>query len=99
MRGEGHLLVTFAALEDAAAHADTVAGHIDQELDDLRAYLAPLVASWTGQAAADYHTLQARWDSSAADLNGVLRQIAGALRMAHGNYARAESHNASIWAQ
>ena len=95
---EGHMLVTFAAVENAAADTDTVAGHIDQQLDDLKTYLAPLVASWVGEASTDYQALQSRWDSGAADLNHVLREIASILRTAHANYTRAESANASIWA-
>ena len=98
MHGEGHVLVTFGAVEAAAADADTVANHSDQQLDDLRTYLGPLVASWTGQASADYQALQSRWDTSAAELNRVLRDIAGALRTAHGSYAQAEAANSSIWA-
>ncbi len=97
MPGEGHMLVTFGAVENAAADADTVAGQIDRQLDDLKTYLAPLVASWTGQASADYQALQSRWDSSAADLGMVLREIANSLRTAHANYSRAETANASIW--
>jgi early secretory antigenic target protein ESAT-6 len=95
----GHMLVTFAAVENAAADADAVAGQIDQQLDDLKAYLGPLVASWAGQASSDYQALQARWDSSAAELNDVLRDIASALRTAHANYVTAENVNASLWAQ
>ena len=98
MPAEGRVLVTFGAVETAAADTDIVANHIDRQLDDLRSYLAPLVASWSGQASADYQALQSKWDASAADLNQVLRDIAGALRTAHGNYAQAESANASIWA-
>ena len=97
MPGEGHMMVTFGAVENAAADVDTVAGHIDRQLDDLKTYLSPLVASWTGQASADYQALQAKWDAGAADLNTVLRQIANALRTAHGNYIQAENANAAIW--
>lgn len=98
MTAEGHVLVTFAAVENAAADADSIAGHIDQQLGDLKSYLAPLVGSWTGQASIDYQALQSRWDTSAADMNRVLREIAGALRTAHANYSRTESANASLWA-
>ena len=97
MSADGRMLVTFAAMENAAADVDTIAGRIDRQLDDLKAYLSPLVASWTGQASADYQALQSRWDSGAADMNSVLREIAGTLRTAHANYTSAESANASIW--
>ncbi len=98
MPAEGHMLVTFGAVENAAADTDTVANHIDQQLDDLKTYLSPLVASWVGQASSDYQALQSKWDTSAADLNVVLREIGNALRAAHANYTQAESANASIWA-
>lgn len=97
MPAEGHLLVTFGAVESAAADTDAIAGRIQGQLDDLKAYLAPLRASWSGQASADYQALQSRWDSSAADLGMVLREIANSLRTAHANYSRAETANASIW--
>ncbi len=92
------MLVTFGAVENAAADTDTVAGHMNQQLDDLKTYLSPLVASWTGKASTDYQALQSKWDASAADLNVVLREIANALRTAHANYSQAESANAAIWA-
>jgi WXG100 family type VII secretion target len=98
MPTEGHLLVTLGAVDGAATDTDTVANHIDQQLDHLRSYLAPLAATWTGQASGDYHSLQARWDAAAAGLNAVLREMAAALRTAHGNYAQVEATNASIWA-
>lgn len=95
---DGHMLVTFGAVDAAAADADTIAGQIDQQLDDLHAYLAPLVASWTGQASADYQALQQRWDTSAGELNTILREIGTALRTANSNYTSAERANASMWA-
>ncbi len=97
MTGTGHLLVTFGSLSEAAADVDAVAGQIDQQLADLRAYLAPLVASWEGTAAIDYQAKQRSWDTSIGDLNAVLRQIAQALRMANENYGRAENANAAMW--
>ena len=94
---DGHILVTFGAVSEAAADTDAIAGQIEQQLSDLKGYLAPMVATWSGQASSDYQALQTRWDTSATDLNAVLRQIAGALRTAHGNYTQAESKNPSIW--
>lgn len=95
--GPGHILVTFGAVSEAAADTDGVANQIGQQLEDLKAYLAPLVASWQGQASGDYRALQAKWDTSANDLNTVLHQISTALRTAHSNYTSAESSNSSIW--
>ncbi len=97
MADSGHVLVTFGSLEEAAADVDGVANQIDQQLADLRAYLAPLVASWEGAASADYQAKQQRWDGAIGDLNMVLREMARAVRAANGNYQLAESSNAAMW--
>jgi WXG100 family type VII secretion target len=97
MSVDGHILVTFAAVNEGAADADTIAGQIEQQLSDLKAYVAPLVSSWEGQAAGNYQALQQKWDTSATDLNQVLRQIAQALRTAAHNYQGAENANSSIF--
>jgi early secretory antigenic target protein ESAT-6 len=88
MSADGHILVTFAAVNEGAADADTIAGRIEQQLSDLKAYIKPLVGSWSGQASSDYQVLQQKWDTSAEDLNQVLKQIAQALRVAAQNYQR-----------
>ena len=92
------MLVTFGAVENAAGDTDTVANHMGQQLDDLKSYLSPLIATWSGQASAEYQALQSQWDRSASELNVILRQIANALRAAHANYTQAERANTSIWA-
>jgi early secretory antigenic target protein ESAT-6 len=97
MADHGHVLVTFGSLAEAAADTDAVANQIDQQLADLRAYLAPLVASWEGTASTDYQARQHRWDTAIGDLNLVLREMARAVRTANGNYQLAESSNAAMW--
>lgn len=95
----GHMLVTPAAIANGSADTETVAQHIDQLLDDLKAYLAPMVASWSGDASTDYNAEQARWDTAAGELNTILHEIATALGTAEGNYNSAESTNLGIWAR
>jgi WXG100 family type VII secretion target len=97
MGGDGHILVTFGAINEAAMDTDSVASQIAQQLSDLKAYLAPLVANWSGEASAEYQALQAKWDAGASDLNQVLRQMAQALRTAGENYQSTERTNTSIW--
>ncbi|TMC98095.1 MAG: WXG100 family type VII secretion target [Chloroflexi bacterium] len=97
MSQDGHILVTFGAINEAAMDTDSVASQIAQQLSDLKAYLAPLVASWSGDASSEYQALQSRWDASANDLNQVLRQMAQALRTAGDNYSSTERKNSSIW--
>jgi WXG100 family type VII secretion target len=97
MSGDGHIKVTFAAVNEAAMDTDGIASQIAQELSDLKAYLAPLVASWSGEASGDFQALQAKWDASADDLNQVLRQISQSLRTAGENYSSTERANTQIW--
>jgi WXG100 family type VII secretion target len=97
MSNDGHMLVTFGAINEAAMDTDAIAGQIAQQLADLKSYLAPLMATWSGQASADFQALQAKWDASAGDLNQVLRQISQSLRTAGDNYMTTERTNSSIW--
>ena len=97
MGNDGRMIVTFAAINEAAMDADSIAGQITQQLGDLKSYLAPLLATWSGQASSDFQALQTKWDASAGDLNQVLRQIAQALRTAGDNYQTTERTNSSIW--
>jgi WXG100 family type VII secretion target len=76
---------------------DAIASQIAQQLGDLKTYLAPLVASWSGEASGDFQALQAKWDASANDLNQVLRQISQSLRTAGDNYSNTERANKQIW--
>lgn len=93
----GQIKVTFGAIDTAASDTDSIASNLNQQLDDLKGYISPLVATWTGQAATSYQTLQQQWDTSAANLNDVLRQIATTLRTSNQNYTTAETSNTNIW--
>ena len=92
------ITVTFGTISQAQADVSNTVTRIDQQLSDLRQYLAPLVASWEGGAATDYQALQRRWDGSANDLNAVLGQISSLLGRAHESYTVTESSNVSVWA-
>jgi early secretory antigenic target protein ESAT-6 len=97
MSGDGHIQVTFGAVNEAAMDTDAIASQIAQQLGDLKTYLAPLVASWSGEASGDFQALQAKWDASANDLNQVLRQMSQSLRTAGDNYLNTERANKQIW--
>lgn len=94
---DGHILVTFEAVQGAQNDTAATYAAINNELSDLHAYLAPLVASWTGQASENYQALQKQWDTAATDLNSVMNTISAALGTAHTNYTGAENANASMW--
>lgn len=65
MGAEGQVFVNALVLDEGASDAEAAAGRIEQQLGDLRGYLAPLVASWSGEASSDYQALQQRWNTTA----------------------------------
>ncbi|QYN35041.1 WXG100 family type VII secretion target [Pseudonocardia sp. DSM 110487] len=89
--------VTFGALEAAQADVSAVAGRMTSGLEDLKRFLAPMVATWEGQAATEYQAKQRQWDTAAANLTTVLGQIGVALGTANQSYRQVEQANASRW--
>jgi early secretory antigenic target protein ESAT-6 len=90
MTSSEHMKVGFNAIETAASDTASTVQSLNQQLDELKGYLRPLVSTWQGQAALEYQQLQNKWDTSAADLNQVLQQISTALRTSHDNYQSTE---------
>lgn len=95
---DGSILVTFESVMQASQDCSTINGQLTQELADLKTYLGPLIASWTGRAAEDYQALQRQWDTSADDLSQLLAEISRSLQIAGDNYRQTEQANSSIWA-
>lgn len=89
--------VTFGELAAAQQNVAGTTQRITARLDELRRYLAPMAATWEGQAATDYRTRQRQWDSAAADLTAVLGRIGVALGAANDNYQQVEQANARRW--
>jgi early secretory antigenic target protein ESAT-6 len=89
--------VTFGALEAARTDVISTATRISTQLDELKRFLAPLVATWEGQAATEYQAKQRQWDTAAADLAAVLAQIGVALGSANESYRQVEQSNAARW--
>lgn len=89
--------VTFGGLEAAAGNISTQAQRVQSALDDLKAFLQPLVSSWTGGAAEAYNVHQRKWDTAAADLQQVLAAIGTAVANAADDYRQGEQTNLSRW--
>jgi ESAT-6 family protein len=94
--GDG-IQVTFGSLESAAGSIGTQAGKVQSSLDDLKSFLQPLVASWTGQAAEQYQQHQRTWDQAAADMQQVLAAIGTAVQRAAEDYQAGEQVNTARW--
>lgn len=92
-----HILVTFASLSEAQASTAATYAALNNQLADLKSYLAPLTAAWEGQASTTYQGHQAQWDSAAAELNAVLQTISAAVGQALANYQSTEQANTAMW--
>lgn len=62
-------------IEEARLNISTSSNKINGQLDELKRYLAPLVASWEGETAVAYNAAQAKWDAAAAEINDTLNKI------------------------
>ena len=89
--------VSLAAL--ASGVDDIAAGveRIEAQLGDLADFLAPLRATWGGEASLAWRHYQQLWDEAAADLRASLGTLHSIASTAHGNYTSAESANGRIW--
>jgi early secretory antigenic target protein ESAT-6 len=94
---DGPIKVTFGELQAAAGSINTNAGRIQTALDDLKTFLAPLVSTWTGNAAEMYQQHQNKWDQAAGDLQAVLSAIGIAVGRAAEDYMDGERTNAARW--
>ncbi|MHA6792753.1 WXG100 family type VII secretion target [Pseudonocardia bannensis] len=89
--------VAFGELAVAQQNVAGTAHRIAGRLDELKRFLAPLAATWEGQAATDYQARQRQWDTAAADLAAVLARIGVALGTANDSYQQVEQLNARRW--
>lgn len=89
--------VTFGALEAAQADVASTATRISGQLEELKRFLVPMVATWEGEAAAEYQATQRKWDTAAADLTAVLTRIGLALSTANASYRQVEQANTARW--
>ena len=89
--------VSFGELSNAQQCVVSTSRGMTAQLAELKGYLAPLVAGWSGQAAEDYQLRQRQWDGAAADLTAVLAQIGVAVGHANDGYQQVESANARRW--
>ncbi|MEO9140092.1 MAG: WXG100 family type VII secretion target [Jatrophihabitans sp.] len=90
--------VTFDQLAATEQQIQSTFGQVNQQMDDLKRYLAPMVQTWQGAASENYNAAQHKWDAAAADLNNVLNAIGRALGQANEGYQSTEKSNAQRFA-
>jgi early secretory antigenic target protein ESAT-6 len=89
--------VNFGAMQTGVSDIQARYNAIQSKLDDLKAYLEPMRATWTGSARESYDAKQREWDQSATDLQAILNSIGQALNGAHDDFHAGESRNTSMW--
>lgn len=70
---------------------------LNAALDDLRAQIAPLQATWTREAADAYRVEQARWEQAAGALNEILFSLGNAVRDGADDVAATDRSAANAW--
>ena len=75
----------------------STSARLNAALDDLRAQIAPLQATWTREAADAYRVEQARWEQAAAALNDILFSLGNAVRDGADDVAAVDRSAAGAW--
>lgn len=91
------VLVTFAALAEAAQQIQSTYNNLNTKLTDLESTLKPVVSTWTGTASENYQVQQQKWNQAQTDLNTVLQAIGKAVESAHDAYTQTETANSQAW--
>jgi WXG100 family type VII secretion target len=88
----------FTAIEHTVRQEiHSTSARFNAALDDLRAQVAPLQATWTREAAEAYRVEQARWEQSAAALNDILVRLGNAVRDGAADVADTDRRAAGAW--
>lgn len=94
---EAEVLVNFPAMRQGVDDVHAGWNNINAQLDDLRAYLAPMRNTWTGAAREAYDLEQRKWDAAAADLTQILNRIGASLQTAHDDFSTGETRNTGLF--
>ncbi|RIV34355.1 WXG100 family type VII secretion target [Micromonospora radicis] len=83
----------FAGLNAAADSCGSSSRNMTSELEGLKTGIAPLLATWDGDAREAYFQRQREWESAANDLRDLLGRIERALRESAAKMQARESAN------
>jgi WXG100 family type VII secretion target len=90
--------VNFGAMQQGVSDIQVRYNAINQKLEDLKNYLAPMRATWDGSAREAYDAKQVQWDQAADGLQGVLQTLGTGLNAAHDDFHSGETRNTNMWA-
>ena len=84
-------------LENAATEVLASAGRLEARINELMAYLEPMVGSWSGSAAEAYGGVQSRWNECATTILEMQRTMSEGLGVLATNYDETEQANTQMW--
>jgi WXG100 family type VII secretion target len=90
--------VDFGSLNTAVADIATGVATQGERLAQLKADIAPMVATWEGGAQAAYYAAQTKWDTAWEDLTQALQAFQRSTGAAHDDYQAGETANTASWA-
>ncbi|KAA0114070.1 WXG100 family type VII secretion target [Mycolicibacterium sp. P9-22] len=81
----------FAGIEGGAQEINQAVVRTDGLLDEGKASLAALASVWGGSGSESYQAVQARWDSTSAELNAALQNLAQTISESGQNMSQVEN--------
>lgn len=93
----GQITYNHGPIESLVGQVGSASVALRTTLDDLKSYLAPLVAEWEGDAAMAYQVHQKDWDQAAAALQSLLAELSRAAGQGNQSMADADRRAAQGW--
>jgi early secretory antigenic target protein ESAT-6 len=84
-------LWNFAGIEGGASEIQGAVSTTAGLLDEGKGSLAALAAVWGGSGSESYQAVQMRWDSTAAELNSALQNLAQTISESSQTMAQTEA--------
>jgi len=81
----------FGGIEGAAGEIHGAVGVTQGLLDEGKASLASLASVWGGSGSEAYQAVQMRWDSTSAELNAALQNLAQTISEAGSSMQQTEA--------
>ncbi len=95
--GEGHLVINFGSLAQAAQDINNAINTMEQQLSQCEQDAQPLISTWEGAAQEAYGVRQAKWRQASNDLTQMLRDIKAAVEDSAANFQGAEDRNRALF--
>jgi WXG100 family type VII secretion target len=77
---DGTMLVTYAALDEAARTIRAQAAQLDESLEAIKTKIASVSELWSGDAREAYNMAQSQWDREARAIHTSLLHISRAVQ-------------------